>query len=187
MRVLGIGGYAQSGKDTLADQLVDLGWTKMAFADLLREALLALNPIVTTRWGSWPLRVPYKLSDVVWDLGWDAAKVKYPEVRRLMQHMGTEVGRNMFGSNVWVDSLFRSAQDRGVESLVIPDVRFPNEIAKVRELGVGVWVSRPGVGPINAHVSDNALSSADFSFAVNNNGTLEDLAVHARVLNATAS
>lgn len=184
MRILGLGGYAQSGKDTLAGQLAELGWTQMAFADSLRDSLLALNPIVATRWG--PLgsikRVPYHLSDLVWDIGWDAAKVKVPEVRRLMQRMGTEVGRNIFGPNVWVEALFNKAKALGVESLVISDVRFPNEIAKIRELGASVWVYRPGVGPINSHASDNSLSSADFSFSVNNNGSLEDLSVHARVL-----
>jgi dephospho-CoA kinase len=43
--IIGISGYARSGKDTVANYLVEHHeFTRMAFADAMREALLRLNP-----------------------------------------------------------------------------------------------------------------------------------------------
>ena len=45
--IIGISGYATAGKDTIGEILVENhGFRRIAFADKLREVLLALNPIV---------------------------------------------------------------------------------------------------------------------------------------------
>jgi dephospho-CoA kinase len=44
--IVGISGYARSGKDEAAKALVEMGFERRAFADKLREFLLALNPMV---------------------------------------------------------------------------------------------------------------------------------------------
>jgi hypothetical protein len=87
--------------------------------------------------------------------------------------MGTEVGRMLFGENVWVDIADRKIQ--AIEGpVVITDVRFENEAEYVRSHGGEVWwVYRSGVGPVNSHASDNIDFATDL--IVPNDGTLEDL------------
>ena len=47
MVVIGLSGYASSGKDTVAQFLIEEhGFEKIAFADPIRNMLLAMNPIV---------------------------------------------------------------------------------------------------------------------------------------------
>jgi len=167
MQVVGIGGYAGSGKDTAAQALVASGWVRMAFADLLRDALYVLNPLVTTT---------DRLQDIVDEMGWDNAKRALPEIRRLLQVLGTEVGRKQWADDFWVDLLFKNAKEQGVDQLVISDVRFPNEIAAVNKaLGFTLWIQRDGVGPVNGHASDNSLDATSFSRVIHNNGSVADL------------
>lgn len=171
MLLVSLSGYAQSGKDTVAGFLTqDHGFRRYAFADRLRDALLALDPCVEAD-GGYP-----RLSRLIDFYGWDIAKVNYPEVRRLMQVFGTEVGRHLFGGNVWVDLLFKQLEEEKPERVVITDCRFDNEIKAVLDCGgYPAWVARPGVEPVNAHVSDNALSAASCALVIPNTGTLTEL------------
>jgi hypothetical protein len=68
-----------------------------------------------------------------------------PAVRKLLQLVGTELGRELIGyENVWVDRLIRAAY--GKDNVVIDDCRFPNEAAALREHGFTlVRVTRPDI------------------------------------------
>jgi dephospho-CoA kinase len=45
--IIGLSGYARSGKDTAADHLVnEYGFTRYSFAAPMKEAMYRLNPIV---------------------------------------------------------------------------------------------------------------------------------------------
>lgn len=105
--------------------------------------------------------------------GWERVKTTYPEARRLLQVMGTEVGRMLFGENVWVDI----ADDKIAKipgDVVITDVRFDNEAEYVRANGGEVWwIYRAGIGPVNSHASDEIDFPVDR--IIPNNGTLEEL------------
>lgn len=170
--VVGLVGYAQVGKDTLAAQLVEKhGFQRIAFADVLRECLYALNPMV----GPW-LREPTgsRLQDVIDYCGWDKAKTRFPEIRELLQRMGTEVGRNILGTDIWVETALKKVQPGG--KYVITDVRFPNEFAAIEKLGgTTVRILREGYGPVNDHWSEKALDSYAADVTVWNSGTPEDL------------
>jgi hypothetical protein len=48
--------------------------------------------------------------------------------------MGTEAGRNVFGSNLWVASLIRRLERRN-HKYVITDARFPNELKAIKQAG----------------------------------------------------
>jgi hypothetical protein len=188
-KLLGVGGYASSGKDTVAKHLVNqYGWTRDAFADRLRKGLLALDPIVEVemRSGFEDYVHTERLSEIVIGLGWDKAKREYPEIRELLQRYGDEAGRQIHGKDCWVDALFRETYDmdlriektlgKPVLPLVIPDVRYPNEIRAIRDRsGLLLWVDRPGVGPVNSHASDNSVGPHDFDYTVVNEGTIEEL------------
>jgi dephospho-CoA kinase len=44
--LVGLTGYARSGKDTAAQVLINDGFNRVAFADPMKNMLYALNPIV---------------------------------------------------------------------------------------------------------------------------------------------
>jgi len=164
--IIGLSGYARSGKDTVAELLVlNYGFKRMAFADGIRQALLALNPI---------LHDGHRLNEIVTMYGWEVAKGK-DEVRRLLQVMGTEVGRKLINEDVWVWRLFN--QINTDERIVIPDVRFPNEAKMIEQQGGDVWrINRHNHGAVNNHVSERAMDNHMFKHVLYNDGTLDDLA-----------
>jgi hypothetical protein len=167
--LLGLSGYAGAGKDELGKAT---GFQRVAFADPMREAMVTLNPKIQCR---------RRLADTVQELGWDAAKRAYPEIRELLQRFGTEVGRELFGENVWVDLAVNNLTPG--DKYVVTDVRFPNEAQKIKEMGGFVYrINRPGVEPPNAHYSERALADWKFDGFVENDGTLDDLAVTAKNL-----
>lgn len=180
-RVVGLHGLAQTGKDTLGRMLVEqYGYRRIAFADVLREAVWRLNPIVATDNQG---RI-YRLQEVVEDLGWEGAKPAFNnEVRGLLDRMGTEVGREMFGENFWVEMATRpieySLSDPGNEiRYVITDVRFPNEIdyvASLRPYGYLLKIQRPGVTPISNHPAHQEQPNHLFDSVILNDDTPEYL------------
>lgn len=183
-KVIGLTGYAQSGKDTAAAFLVERGWTRLSFADALRNAVYALNPIVVGIPGwdesdlghtQYAVVSGYKrVQDIVDELGYEVAKKQYPEYRELLQRFGTEVGREQFGENFWTDRV--KAQIKPGGKYVISDVRFPNEADTVREAGGKVFrIKRDGTGAVNAHVSDTGIDSLVVDGIIPNFGTLDHL------------
>jgi hypothetical protein len=181
-RVVGLSGYARSGKDTAAQVLLAAGWERRSFADRLREFLLALDPIVFEDEEG----IGWRMSDVVGHLGWEDAKDQSEEVRRLLQRCGTEAGRKVLGEDVWVNATLGDIGTvmyglRGAPPVVITDVRFPNEARAVQDLGgMVIRVNRPGIGPKTApdgtvHSSETALDDWPFDAVIENDGTLEEL------------
>lgn len=175
-KVLGLTGYAQVGKDTAAAFLVGRGWTRLSFADILRQSLYNLNPIID-HWCSGPedgecIAENWRVQLLVDEYGWDVAKVTYPEIRELLQRFGTEVGRALYGDNFWVDRVVSQIKPGG--KYVISDVRFPNEAQAVHNAGGTVWrVRRDGTGAVNSHVSDTGIDSLVVDGIIPNTGTME--------------
>lgn len=164
--IIGLSGYARSGKDTVAELLVlNYGFKRMAFADGIREALLILNPI---------LHDGHRLNEIVEMYGWDVAKSK-DEVRRLLQVFGTEVGRKLIHQDVWVWRLFNQINED--DRIVIPDVRFPNEANMIKSRDGEVWrINRANHHAVNDHISEHAMDTYMVDRAIFNSGTLDDLA-----------
>lgn len=166
--VVGVSGYARSGKDTIGSMMVeDFGFRRVSFAGPLKEAVYRLDPIISAS--------GLRCQHVVDDMGWDDAKDMYPEVRALLQRMGTEVGRDLFDANFWVNLALKDIKENG-GNVVITDCRFPNEAEAIRKIGGRLWrVERPDTKPVNAHPSETALDSEKFDWTIINNGTLDDL------------
>ncbi len=165
--VVGVRGYAGSGKDSVAQVLVSRhGFERAAFADALKKLAYKADPIVSPD--------GRRLSGVIDEIGWDRAKTESPEVRKTLQRLGT-AARDVLGEDVWVDALFR--RHRGARCLVVPDVRLPNEMEAMRARGGRVVrVVRPGVGPVNGHISETALDGTEPDAVIENDGSLADLA-----------
>jgi hypothetical protein len=179
--LIGLGGYAFAGKDAFADALVEYEeFNKLFMSSVLRDALHTLNPWVQGEDQWW-----YRYAEYEASVGSYEESKKNEEVRRLLQVMGTEVGRKMFGLDVWIDLLagrVASLREAGF-SVAVTGIRYPNELEWVRDNGGNaVWIDRPGTAPVNEHSSDNTLGPEDFDLTVMNDGTLGDLADSASTL-----
>ena len=192
--IVGLSGYARSGKDEAAKILVEEnGFTRIAFADKLRDFLYALNPIVSSHWVTggvddkriWEAKDCIRVRDVIDAYGWDGYKETRfsDEMRPLLQRLGTEAGRNVLWDSIWIDAALNGLDP--AKNYVVTDVRFPNEAQAVRERGgYVVRVSRSGVGPANGHASETSLDDYQFNFKLANDGTLDDYRRAVRVLYA---
>jgi hypothetical protein len=163
--IIGLTGYAQSGKDTLAGMLIGLHkYDNRAFADPIRKLLYEMNPLVKDE---------YRVKGIVDAYGWDKAKVDFPELRTLLQTLGVGA-RTVFNDQFWVSQGLAglSAGDK----IVITDVRFPNEADAIKDLGGQIWrVKRLGIGAVNEHVSETAMEGYKVDQIFVNNGSIEDL------------
>lgn len=176
MTVIGLTGLKGCGKDTAAAALVEDGWSRLAFADPLRQMLYQLNPIIGDADGNpHPMRWQTYL-DLV---GYAQAK-NHPEVRRLMQIFGTEVMREMYGQNAWVDLAEQRIESEPFTQWVLTDVRFDNEAEMIRRLGGWVIeIQRDGLTR-DGHASEAGVSRHLVDVILPNDGTVEDLHTQTR-------
>lgn len=165
-RVIGLSGYAQSGKDTVGNIIARLyGHRRTSPSDVLREFLYAQDLFLPDG---------QRLNDLVDEVGWEEARRQEPWIRVLQQHTGTEAGRNILGPDVWTRVMFKRYTAGGL--IVDSSVRFENEAANVKAAGgVMLRVIRPGVRPVNSHASDTALDHYAFDDIIVNDGDLLDL------------
>lgn len=129
MEILGLTGPKGSGKDTAADLLGQMFWTrKIAFADPLKDS-------VATMFG-WPREIldNPRMKDMEDEY--------YGITPRLpLQVMGTELPRLLGVEDLWV----RLLEDRVLEFeeidilITVPDVRRPHEAEWLRSRGGKIW------------------------------------------------
>jgi len=155
--VLGLTGWARSGKDSIAQEFVQNNeFERIGFADALKKVLYAINPIIQEDTGFDFGRLQYLVDEE----GWEEAK-SITDVRELLQRIGTEGGRQVLGEDVWVKTLFNSPTSARI---VIPDVRFANEALEIqRRGGKVIRVIRPGVEAANDHASEQIDFDVDFT------------------------
>jgi len=173
--LIGIAGYARSGKDTVAQYVaMRYGHAHVSFADAIRDALVALNPPITVHHPTTKEKTLMPLELAVFVYGWEDLKHLSPDVRPLLQRFGTEVGRNLWGDDFWINRLFHAVV--GERRIVISDVRFWNEAQAIRRKGGEVWwVEKPGVTPVNSHRSESDLDNYEFDRLLHNDGTTDFL------------
>ena len=153
MRLIGIAGPARAGKDTLASYMLDnLGdnWTRSSFAAPIKKMLEAIGVDCSD-----------DAKAVVDDAFGDTP-------RHMMQTLGTEWGRNLIDGDIWVKAFARLNAGKCV---IVPDVRFENEAALVREHGVLIHLV--GRGGINSnHATENALGFKAGDIVIDNSRDL---------------
>ncbi len=112
-------------------------------------------------------------------LKWDGNKNE--QGRTLLQYVGTDVVRNR-NPNYWVDFMtfvLDLSKDKW-DYVIIPDVRFPNEIDGLKDKGLDVIhirVIRPNfqnslTNSQNSHISENAINNIMPDYTLINSGTL---------------
>ena len=171
--LIGLTGYKGVGKDTAAGFLD--GYTKLAFADKLKEAVANLFRLTVAE-------VDLLKSDFCW------VEVRHPlsseaitfSWREFLQRFGTEMGRDTFGKDFWTerwqqafDQLYEEHPKKAA-NVVVTDVRFPNEAARIHfNGGVVIKIERPGFDS-DGHASEIPLDSDLIDATVLNNGPIED-------------
>jgi len=142
--IIGICGLIGSGKGTVADILVEQGFTKVSFADKLKDgvatifgwdrALLEGDTDESREWR--------EQADDFWTE--ETGRTITPRI--VLQEFGTECMRDGFDNGVWV-SLLKKHMIDNPGNYVVPDVRFRNEQDMIRKLGGKVWQVKRGKDP----------------------------------------
>lgn len=160
--IVGLSGRKRCGKDSLASFLVsEHGFARVAFADPLKDVLLHLDPdVVGVNRQKASLQGLHDIYD-----GWEGLKEQTnwaPEIRRLQQNLGVAV-RDHVASDTWLNAALervRVLRESDVP-VVITDMRFPNEVEGIRQMGgLIVRVERDSI-PVESladtHVSEALL------------------------------
>ena len=175
-RVIGLTGKAGHGKDTVADELVSLGFTRVSFAAPLKDGVVALFGIDQNILNDRVLK-----EKVIEEWG------KSP--RELMQWLGTDILRTTFeaaGINFFVVHAMKKIKaliDLGLD-VVITDCRFDDEAEMVNANGGEVWLIDASErlcdsvvlhGSTAIHASERGVSKEHIFLTFDNNCSLEDL------------
>jgi hypothetical protein len=194
--IIGVCGFIGSGKDTIADYLVNIHeFRRESFANTLKDAVSSVfgwDRILlegrTKEARQWREEIDH----------WWAERLDMPTLtpRWVLQYWGTEVCRKGFHDDIWIASLenkLRNSRDH----VVISDCRFPNEIQSIRNAGGKiVWVKRGQLPEWyetafsanqghnwalqklkikKIHASETAWIGTQFDFEIDNNSTIDDL------------
>ena len=182
--LIGICGLIGSGKDTVAERLVnEHGYKRDSFAKSLKDAVASMF-----NWDSDMLEGRGQ-SSRHWreqpDKFWSERFGREVSPRSILQQFGTEVMRGQMYDGIWVDSCI--GRYKG-ENTVISDTRFPNEIKRIKECGgVILLVKRfkdpdwftsyveGNIEPKGIHSSEYMWAKSEFDYVIENNGSLEEL------------
>jgi len=199
--IIGICGFIGSGKDTIADYLVNSHeFRRESFANTLKDAVSKvfgwdreLLEGRTKQAREWREQVD----------PWWAERLDTPTLtpRWVLQYWGTEVCRKGFHDDIWIASLENKLRN-STDHIVISDCRFPNEIKSIRNAGGLVvrvirgpepewyqdainynegqknmsWaLSRSYLEKLKIHASETAWVGTKFDAVLDNNGTLDEL------------
>lgn len=194
--IIGICGFIGSGKDTVANYLVEEhNYQRDSFAGALKDAVASvfgwdrqLLEGATSEAREWREQVDT----------WWAERLNMPELtpRWVLQYWGTEVCRQGFHDDIWIASLEHRLLQQDTD-IVISDVRFPNEVEVIKKAGGKVWWVQRGSLPDwypqgmlasngytdavkqleeqNVHISEWAWLQTVFDLVLNNNSTVNHL------------
>jgi hypothetical protein len=179
MTIIGLTGYAQAGKSTVANYLVEQhGFTRLSFAAPLKKMLRTLNPVLGAGGFESYQQMDVRLSTLVED-GLTEQEIKDSdygkEYRRLLQVLATECIRAE-QEDFWVRAAAAQIKDFNGK-YVFDDVRFHNEAQFILSLSPeGLWnINRPGVEAVNGHVSEQLAGELGETLFLTNDRTVEML------------
>jgi hypothetical protein len=205
--IIGLVGYIGSGKDTVADILLQHGGVRDSFAKPLKDVCSSVFgwPRELLEGDTLQSREFRETPDMFWSrkLG-----IAHFTPRLALQLMGTEVMRNQFHENIWLNSLeyriMSSADDP--RCVIISDARFQNELNLIRKMnGKVIWVQRGELPEwydtavsankgnavsnkimrtkyVDVHESEWNWAGYDVDFTIDNNGSLEELQIQVNKL-----
>jgi len=175
--IIGITGKKFNGKDTLGKYLSKYGYKRLAFADPLKDVL----------------RDVFHFNDEQL-YGEDKEKIDpYWKVspRTIMQFVGTDLFRHQMkkilpdvGNNIWIEVIKRQILEiwktNPDQKIVLTDLRFPNEIALIKEFGGIIIRVKRNIDKndndfVVVHESETYIDTLNVDYDFDNNGTKDDL------------
>lgn len=193
MILIGITGYKNSGKNTVAELIAECGKElnycviNRSFADKIKWSVARLFwPQITMEKAiEWADHIKDSPSEIRLECFGDIEKVI--NGRELFQNEGMG-GREIFGWDFWVDQLlpkygnnwgptwedsFQNSSRADIAT--ISDVRFDNEAARIIELGGSIWeVKRPG-WESDGHITESLINPRHVKVTLINDGDLQEL------------
>lgn len=142
--LIGMVGFIGSGKGTVGDLLINkYGFKSDAFAAPVKDCVAKIFG-----WDREMLEGATSWSRLARDQEepWWKDRIGSMTPRRALQLMGTEAGRNVFHKDIWMYALERRMETG--KDYVITDVRFPNEIEFIHNLGGVVVRIKRGIEPL---------------------------------------
>jgi hypothetical protein len=154
MKIIGISGKKQSGKNTVAKMIADLTSLKceeFAFADSLKQEVAEMC-------GTYLFTI-------------EENKNLY---RPLLQAWGI-YKRQTCGADYWIEQVVRKIQSSSCDIALVTDVRFRNELEALRILGARVVrIVTPELSD-DQHISETELDNETFHFTIHNSYDLSYL------------
>ena len=194
--IIGICGFIGSGKDTIADYLVNFHeFRRESFASTLKDAVASVFGWDRTMLEGRTKEAREWREQVD---PWWADRLSMPTLtpRWVLQYWGTEVCRKSFHDDIWIASLENKLRN-SKDDVVISDCRFPNEIQSIKNAGgMIIWVKRGelptwydtaygannGIVPdqellkkLKVHASETAWVGTEFDFVLENNTSIDEL------------
>lgn len=131
--IIGLCGFQDAGKDTIANYLIkEHGFKHLSFASVLKDIVAIMFDWDRTKLDG------ISMDDCNWmdtvDKWW-ANELNIPNLtpKYVLQYFGTELFRNNFHSDIWVKILKK--QLAKYDKVVISDCRFENEINMLKYYG----------------------------------------------------
>lgn len=169
--LVGVAGRKGHGKDAVAGVLLRHGFVKHRFADPLKAMLRAFYRCNDLDEATIQRKIEGELKEA------PCAMLCGRTPREAMQTLGTEWGRGLVHPDLWTESLERRVAS--FDRVVVPDVRFPNEIKTIRANGgVVLYVDagrRIGQGAFTDHKSETGVGAHQADFNIKNDGSPADL------------
>ena len=185
--IIGMCGLIGTGKDTVADILVNnYNFKKLSFADKLKDGVATVF--------SWDRQMLEGTTDESrkWreqkDEFWSRETNEHITPRLVLQMFGTDCMRNGFYNGIWVSLVKQQILQNPQQHFVIPDVRFENEATMIADIGGEVWricrgkdpewfttYIEKGIEPKDVHESEWRWAKLNFSLVIENNDTISDL------------
>jgi len=187
--ILGICGFIGSGKNTVADYLVEkYDFVPVSFAAVLKDTCASLfgwdREMLEGK--SEESRIQREQVDSFWA---ERLQISCFTPRYALQYIGTDVLRDHFHKDIWVIAAEKRIQK--YKNVVISDVRFPNEVKMIYRNGGELWMVRRGLPEWydmayhepelmaeeypEVHSSEYAWVNNEFDAYMDNDGTLEEL------------
>ena len=185
--IIGICGLIGSGKDTIADILVqEKNFEKLSFADKLKDGVASVF--------GWDRQMLEGKTDSSrrWrekeDTFWSKETGRSITPRLILQEFGTDCMRQGFYDGIWVSLIKKHVLDNPNKNFVIPDVRFQNEANMIHSINGEVWRVRRGPDPVwfrlytdlgqeptDVHESEWRWANINFNNVIDDRNTLLEL------------
>ena len=188
--IIGLIGLINSGKGTVGSMLIEQDFQHESFANSLKDATASIF-----NWDRAMLEGDTSASRAQRETvdEWWNERLQIPDFtpRVALQILGTDILRNHFHADIWVLSMEARIKD-AKQNVVITDVRFPNEVRSIRELGGKIVRIKRGDDPElfslaasdhesmpviypNVHASEYSWAGTTPDYLIDNKGTIGDL------------